>query len=132
MKITKALMLEALRTEPLLAQGAFVQFDDLPWDEIQDAPASAPCRVCAVATVIRAHLPKTATLEELHDRAVLSTVDGPIRAYQLDQDGTSLVDLQEGGFWMNVLSCVFESDVPDPRQTAIEYVEKFFPEEIEI
>jgi hypothetical protein len=134
MKIMKPVALEALRTEPVLETGAWVTqpVKGMIRADFDQLPIRTPCGMCAVASVLRAHLPDQARLGDLALLAEVCTDGGRVGMVRENERAEDLIgDHIAKGRWLNALSMVFETAFGD-RESTIAWVETHLPDEFEI
>lgn len=121
MKVKRALILRAIRTEPLLKKGQFVLQDDNK--EI--------CQVCAVGSVIRNAL-KTTNAQRIYRVSLWNALAG-----DYTQDGNPRYECKREYYW-SALSARFEKlslmygNGKKTRALLCKFVKKNFPKEIEL
>jgi hypothetical protein len=119
--VTREEIITALREEPNLMPGMFVQLHNVEWiDRSGEHEASTPCGVCAVGAVMRRH--GAENLRDIDELARLNTGSEPARG--------SAVEALARGDYMTALSRFFEQAYGDRRALTIDFVEKHFPEKI--
>ncbi len=153
-RITKAMAIEAIRTEPLLRSGSWAA-------SIRETEAGATvgnekdCKVCAVGAVLRDVLDPELELRAIHSLALNLTrghaiTDGGLTRGEVESSTRSLV--KRGKIW-NALSVLFEGysylkrlytdnpasgqpkvflDSEEIREAVCKFVEAEFPEDWEI
>jgi len=116
--ITKAKIIEALKTEKLVRSDWFHQ---------DSVDIKGKCDVCAVGAVLRKmSFEKWALRNGFSPRAVADQVTGDIVADR-DEIGAYLAE----GDYLSALSCYFE-DVSENPKNLVKFVEKNFPDKLRI
>ena len=138
LKIKKAQVIKALRTEPL-EKGNWIDISPKDYEQFERSPllvASAfDCKVCAVGAVLRST--GLTPMEILRVGGNLSLSYG----YNVFRDARhgDIDNLLIKGNYLGALSCYFESTIPlrgsyglKHRERLVQFVEKNFPGYIEV
>jgi hypothetical protein len=147
LRITKAMALEAIRTEPLLKAGSWAAVGPVDQLERVQVGDEKVCHVCAVGAVLRDVLDPGLSFRVIRDVAVHQVKNAPITGSTvsravIESQARELVD--RGRIW-NALSVLFEGydvmrlyqtpEFPDSatvRREVCSFVEAEFPDDWEL